>query len=274
MKKIIIAFPGNHYSEPAVDFIKELNKVEPVLVTGVFLPVYDFSKLWLFTDAFSGQSYLPDIEDSEDEKKEENIKRFISYFTKAGIEYKIHEDTSELSVYSLVEESRFADLMVVSCEKFYEYMGTDSSNPSLRDTLHRSECPVLLLPEKFNFPSTLVITYDGSASSVYALKQFAYLFPTLTQKESILVYVNPEITPDLPNENYIRELAQTHYKNIRFVKLHDKSKAFFNEWVEGRSDSIVISGSFGRSLSSLLFRSSFISKIITKHHLPIFIAHK
>ena len=274
MKKIIIAFPGNHYSESAVDFIKELNKVEPILVTGVFLPVYDFSKLWLFTDTYSGQSYIPDIEDSEDEKKEENIKRFISFFTKAGIQYKIHEDTSELSVYALVEESRFADLMIVSPEKFYEYMGTDSSNPSLRDTLHRSECPVLLLPEKFNFPSSVVIAYDGSASSVFAIKQFAYLFPTFTEKESFLVYANKEETADLPKENNIRELAQVHYKNIRFVKLHDKSKEFFNEWVEGRKDSIVISGSFGRSLSSQLFKGSFISKIITKHHIPIFIAHK
>ena len=60
---------------------------------------------------------------------------------------------------------------------FYENIGIHSSYDYLKDVLHDVACPVLLVPEKFDFPESVILAYDGSEESVYAIKQFAYLFP-------------------------------------------------------------------------------------------------
>src|SRR2546423_6349534 len=124
MKKIIIAFTGNHFSISAFEFIKKINQLQPVLVTGVFLPQYDFSNLWLFTEPISGQSFIPEIEEDEEEKRQNNMEKFAALCKLADIQYKIHEDSRQLSVSALIDESRFADLLIINSEKFYEYMGT------------------------------------------------------------------------------------------------------------------------------------------------------
>ena len=40
------------------------------------------------------------------------------------------------------------------------------------------------------------------------------------------------------------------------------------------SNAILVSGSFGRSMFSEMFRKSFVSDVIAEHKLPVFIAHK
>ena len=37
MKKVVIAFDGNHFSEGAFEFVRRLNELQPILLTGVFL---------------------------------------------------------------------------------------------------------------------------------------------------------------------------------------------------------------------------------------------
>ena len=39
MKKILLAFDGTHFSNGAFQFARELNELEPALVTGAFLIV-------------------------------------------------------------------------------------------------------------------------------------------------------------------------------------------------------------------------------------------
>src|SRR5437763_15258606 len=126
MKKILIAFAGKRSSKSTLEFIKKLNEVQPLLATGLFLPEYDLSKIWVFSDPVSGQSYIPDIGDGTVTKKVNSRKKFEEYCEKEGIRYKMHMDTGQITVPAIVEESRFADLLIINNEKFYEYMGSDA----------------------------------------------------------------------------------------------------------------------------------------------------
>ena len=38
MKKILIAFDGTHFSDGAFEFARRVNELQPILLTGVFLP--------------------------------------------------------------------------------------------------------------------------------------------------------------------------------------------------------------------------------------------
>jgi hypothetical protein len=272
MKKILLVFDGTHFSEGALEFVRELNDRQPLLLTGVFLPQADFANFFNYGDAMSAPFYIPVIEVDEEVMKK-NISRFKTVCEKQGIECRVHEDYLDFALPELRKETRFADLLILGSESFYEYIGTRESRDYLQDTLHGVECPVLVVPEKFKFPVTNILCYDGSESSVYAIKHFAYLFPEMTGNPTILIYAKENAVTEIPHEVNIEELVARHFPNLTITKLDLQPGENLREWLAEKEAPIIISGSFGRSLASRLFKKSFASGIINDHRLPVFIAH-
>ena len=222
----------------------------------------------------AGPVYIP-VPDKEDpEALEENIRRFETLCRENSIEYKIHKDYFDFALPELKKETRFADLLIISSENFYNNVGKASPNDYMKEALHHSECPVIIVPEEFQFPKVNILAYDGSESSVYAIKQFAYLFPELCKHETLLVYSSAKDDHEVPEKEQIQELARQHFFKISLLKLDFDPKKHFGKWINENSNAILVSGSFGRSMFSEMFRKSFVSDVIAEHKLPVFIAHK
>ena len=273
MKKIIIPFDGGHFSNGAFSFAKGLQTIRPVLLAGIFLPRIDYARFFFFPTAFSSSAYIPVLEDFSKEDVESNAKQFAQLCKKNFIDYLVYKDLFESPISQLTKETRFADLMIIGGETFYKSAIEYGPHDYLKDALHSTECPVIIVPEEFNFPSHLVLAYDGSASSVFAIKQFAYLFPELCSRTTILVYAGDE-QHNIPEEVRIGELAFRHFKDLTINKLTIDHKHDINNWFGRHKNSLVITGSFGRSGLSELFRRSFIMDVIKEHKTPIFIAHQ
>lgn len=273
MKKVLIVFDGWHFSEGAINFAKRLNDTGPILLTGIFLPSVDYSDAMIYyVGGMVGPIYTPVI-DLDPTVKEKNIQKFRQLCLQYGIEHRVHDLSGGSVLADLSKETRYADLMLLSSELFYENLGEDTSDEYIEETLHRAECPVVLVPEQYDFPLNSIIAFDGSRSSVFALKQFAYLFPQFSNKPALLVHAsakNAEI-PDLP---YIEEYAARHFSELIIFGLDADPKKYFNTWLSTRNNTILVAGSFGRSDISELFRKNFISDVLKEHRLPIFIAHK
>ena len=274
MKKVLLVFDGTRFSEGAFEFTRVINEGQPLLLTGVFLPQADYANFFNYGDAMSAPFYIP-VVDVNEEITKKNISRFKSLCQKQGIECRVHEDYLDFALPELKKETRFADLLIIGSESFYDYIGASESYEYLQDTLHSVECPVLIVPEKFEFPVNNILCYDGSESSVYAIKQFAYLFPDMTKNPTILIYAkgNAEDT-EIPDDLNIEELVARHFPNLTITRLDLKPGKIFREGLTEKEAAIVICGSFGRSLLSRLFKKSFASGIISDHRLPLFIAHK
>jgi nucleotide-binding universal stress UspA family protein len=275
MKKIILAFDGTHFSEGAFEFARRVNELQPVLLTGVFLPQTQLANLWSYADGASiGGSFIPMLEDSESALVQKNIDRFEKLCQGNGIDYRVHKDFFDFAIPELKKESRYADLLILGSETFFENIGTDSPGDYLRDALQDVKCPVLLVPEKFDFPESIILAYDGSDDSVYAIKQFAYLFPELTNRNALLVYANTDAEEDFPDKIQIEELAARHFSNLTLFKLDVRPKKYFSTWIMEKKSAMLVSGSYGRSGLSQLFKKSFVKEVIADHRLPVFIAHK
>ncbi len=273
MKKILLAFDGTHFSTGAFEFARQLNELEPVLVTGAFLPQALAANLWSYADGMSGPMFIPLVEGRDTEVMQENIAKFETLCQKHGIEYRVHEDLFDFALPELKQETRFADVLIIGSEVFYENLG-GKLNEYLQDVLHGSECPVLVVPEKYDFPETIILSYDGSESSVYAIKQFAYLFPELSKKPTLLVYAHEDGKNEFPKQSNIEELAARHYSDLTLMKLDMPPKKYFGTWMENRRSALLVSGSFGRSGVSQLIKKSFISDVIADHRLPVFTTHR
>ena len=274
MRKILLVFDGINFSEGAFEFARHLNEKNPVLVAGVFVPQVNFANLWSYAAAGSGATTIPLIEDEEAKEIEKNIERFRQLCEKHKIEYRVHKDFYDFALPELKKESRFADLIIIGSEKFYANIGGNGPNDYIKNALHDAECPVLIVPEKFKFPENNILSYDGSESSVFALKQFAYLFPEFVGNPSLLVYAKNENENEIPNLEYIEELAARHFPDLTIMKLHFDPKEHISRWISEKQSPILVSGSFGRSSISRAFRKSFIKDVIKDHKCPVFIDHR
>lgn len=276
MKKILLAFNGRHFSEGAVGFAKALNKKSPIMLTGAFLPQVDYASIFsLWGGGATGPLLVPLVESmKESSSVRDNIMRFENFCEKLGIEHSVHEDFEDLAIPTLIRETRFSDLLIIGSETFFHVPGIDDPSEALKDTLHGVECPVIVVPEEFDFPHTNILAYDGSSSSVYAIKQFAYLFPELAINKTLLIHLSEKDDEELPERENIEELASRHFRNLSLTNFEKNSKEHLEKWLAGERDTILVCGAFGRSLFSRMIRKSFVSDIIKQHQIPVFIAHR
>jgi len=272
MKKIILAFTSTNFPEAAFDFALKLNELQPVLLIGAFLPQTLLANLWSYATP-GGEFSIPLIEPEESMLVQQNIKRFEKLCKQNGIDYRVHKDFYDLGLIALEKESGFADLLMLGSEEFYSNNGQTEADDFLAQALHDAKCPVLVVPKHFIFPKNIILSYDGNDESIFAIKQFAYLFPELLNLPALLVYATKNNADNFPEKDNIEELAKEHFKNLSFHKLVAHSKEYFNTWSMENDRPIVVGGSYGRSGLSQLFKKSFMREVIADHHMPVFIAH-
>jgi len=273
MRKIIIAFDGTEYSEGAMKFARQMNYAEKISLTGLFLPQTIFANLWSHADSMSGSVFIPLLEADDAEQINANIDRFREQCNKYGIKHTVRKDFFDFAIPELRKETRFADLVIIGSESFYRHMGHER-NDYLNDTLHSSECPVLVVPESFDYPKSNILAYDGSESAVFAIKQFMYLFPEFQDLPSLLVSVGSSAAEYAQNTEHVRDLVADHFSNLSFVNLALDDKKLFATWISEKKGSILVCGAFGRSILSQLFRQSFVQDLISEHKIPVFISHR
>lgn len=273
MKKILLSFDGNHFSPAAFEFARNMNTYEPILLTGVFLPPADFTGAHSYSYVGNAAYLVPLVENRDPKLIQESIDKFEEQCLQNGIEFRVHQDSSAYALQELKKESRFADLMIIGSEKFYENLGLETPNDYLKDALHNTECPVIVTPENVLFPESVVLAYDGSKSSVYAIRSFAALFPQLCHKKTILLYAEQKPGEGIPQEKLIREFATNHFNDIIFHEMDADPKKYLNTWLSEIEKPILVSGAYGRSGLSQTFRRSFITNVVERHSVPVFIAH-
>lgn len=268
MKKIILAFDGTNFSEGAFEFARRLCLLQPALLTGVFLPQVTMANLWSYAKASVKPQSILMLEENESQLVLEHIDRFEKLCQSNHIEYRVHRDFYDFAMPELKKESHYADVLILGSDVFF-----NGGDDYLRDALRHVECPVLLVPEQFTFPESIILAYDGSENSIYALKQFAYLFPELTGLPTVLVYA-AEYKSDFPDKILIEELVARHYSNLTLLKLDADPRKYFEAWLLEKKSTLVVSGAYGRSGLSQLFKKSFVKSIINDSHLPVFVAHR
>lgn len=271
MKKILLTYNGKEFSNGIFEFARQLNSRQPVFITGVFIPELVYANLWVTGD-IPIPTYFP-VSDEADEDVQAAMNQFEASCRQHNIAHRLHKDYADLPQAELLEESRFADVLVISSEKFYQSFAKEELNPNLRDLLHTAECPVIVVPEQFQFPNKNILFYDGSASSVFAIKQFAYLFPELCDNETLIIYSSTDADKRLPHETYIEELATQHFKNLTFSKLHSAKNEIPGR-ISQEEGVILVGGAFGRSGFSETLRKSYMQDLINLHKYPVFIAHR
>jgi len=271
MKKVIFLCDGDNYSQGAFQFLKMMNAQEPVFVKGIFFTPVDYEQL-------INLSYMPlaapyeKMKSAEVAEVSKSQEQFNKDFSTAGIRFTMSEKNGEWNKEQIVKESRYADCILISEELFCSQTLDTQPNFFMQELLRGSECPVIVVPEKFKAPESLVFAFDGKKESVFAMKQFTYLFPGYLDLPAQFVYFNNE-GKSLPDEDLLQEYARWHVNAIGSDSLQFDPRKHFGTWLEDKKTPFLITGSYSRSGFSTLLRPSFADSVIHDHVCPVFIAH-
>ena len=276
MKKILAAFDGTKYSEGASKYAIELAKASHAMLVGVFIQDMRYTS---FTYAYAWDQPFVDftsIEKSQQEEKEKidlNIKLFKRACEDKGVHHKIHLDKG-VPLHELQNESAFSDLIIIDSQTGFFSLGDKNPSTFLKDFLTESYCPVLIVPHHYTFFDKAVLCYDGSPSSVYAIKMFNYLFPELRDLETVVATVNETSSNHLKEGWNFKDLIQLHYKNSDYMVMKGNAEEELITYLKTSGEhAVVVMGAYGRSAISKLFHQSLSNRVIQEVNVPVFITH-
>jgi hypothetical protein len=272
MKQILIVGAGNHFPQGPFTFLHAIAEYERVHVKGLyFRPVDSFALAAACATSNIGP-YL-ELVDNEKEVIAHHKTLFARQCEQQHIAYCLHGNDSEWDKDLFIRESRFADFILISGEYFYTEAGEPQPNHQLREVMHYAECPVLVIPENVTTIQHIFMAYDGSRESLYAIKQFCYLFPYLIDLPTEMVYFHKGPYHTIPNQENLKQFTSLKFDAMGYTNIHFDVDEYSATWISEKKNALLVSGSFGRSALSYINKRSFAEDIIHDHQLPVFIAH-
>jgi len=279
MEKILLALDPANVHRNTVDFACFIARLTHSRLTGVFLEnlLAEDRPLLQGTAAGPGpaaqtHATLPTGNEAPYLVTEEIIRNFKDSCHWRSVSALTHRDRG-VPIEEIVEESRFADLLIIDAETSFSRKNEPLPARFVKDVLQGSECPVIIAPYSFDSIDDIIFAYNGSSSSVFAIKQFTHLFPQLRQKKVTVVNVRSNEETAIEDQFKMKEWLQQHYDEMEFkILAGDPSDELFGFLIE-RKNSIVVMGAYGRSMLSRFLKPSHARLIVKTVNLPIFIAH-
>ena len=208
--------------------------------------------------------------------KKETIKNNIHLFKEGCISNEVINDIYsdyEVSVDELISESRFADMIVVDAALSLGSFSSPAPSEIVKNILNKANCPVIISPLSFDEIDELIFTYNGSLSSIFAIKQFTYLFPEYFDKRVTVVQVNKDGIWHHKDKEKLKEWLKNHYSDIHFLVLEGKTESELMTFLFRRKNMFIIMGAYSRNALSQFFNESTAEILIKTLTQPIFITH-
>jgi nucleotide-binding universal stress UspA family protein len=178
-----------------------------------------------------------------------------------------------LEINELLKESRFSDLIIIDPTISFENRFEGIPSVFVEQLLKRTECPVIVAPESFDVCEEIIFAYDGSKSSMFAIRQFTNLFPELRNVKLTVLEVGDENNRFITEMDRLAEWLKNYYSNVDYKLLYGRPKDELFGYLLEKQKAIVVMGAFGRTMLSSLLSKSNAELILKALNLPVFISH-
>lgn len=190
------------------------------------------------------------------------------------MEYTVHHDRN-IAIHDLKHESIYADLLIIDSKETLTHYTEKLPTRFIRDLLGDSQCPVLIVPQKYKTIDKIILLYDGEPSSVHAIKMFSYLLPQLKHLDTEVISVKPvNSILHLPDNKLMKEFMKRHYPNAKYTVMKGWAEDEIVKHLKQTSENaLVVMGAYRRGTVSRWFRESMADSLMKEVKLPLFIAH-
>jgi hypothetical protein len=111
--------------------------------------------------------------------------------------------------------------------------------------------PVVVAPESFEGIDEIVLAYNGSSSSVFAIKLFSYLFPQLSDKKVSIIQVSDNGKWNEKEKDKLAEWLKDHYHRFDFISLKGEADTALFDYLWKRKNVFLVMG----ALEEAVFRN-------------------
>lgn len=278
MKNILLAINPEKPSIPCMQFGCYLAQLTQSRLTAVFVGKHLADKSPALKTVF-GVPYVETIvaSDLPGYAQHEGMRAiYMETFTKIcedrGVRHSINQDL-DYPLDGLIAESRFADLLVIARDTCLEEKMGQSPSDFVKDIIAAAECPVMVAPITFTDIDQIVLAYDESRSSAFAVKQFSYLFPEIDELKLTMLHVNESENENEIQRKKLSHWLSAHYNCAVFKTMTGKASTELYKYLYNKKKVLVIMGSYGRNALSTLLSPSTADSLLETLDLPFFFAH-
>jgi len=277
MNKIVAAFDGLKFSEGTKSYSIEMAKQEDTHLVGVFLDDFTYTSYKIYDLIRSkgvAEDKLKRLDAEDEETRKKASVKFEQACRKAGINYSIHHDRS-IALRELLHESIYSDLLIIDAKETFTHYTQKVPTRFIRELLGDVQCPVLLVPSRYKPVEKVLLLYDGSPTSVYAVKMFCYLLPQCTKLPAEVISVkNMSKDMHLPDNRLMKEFMKRHFPQAAYTVRKGIPEEEILDIVKGQQENVmVVLGAYRRGEVSRWFRASMADKLMKGVKVPLFIAH-
>lgn len=215
------------------------------------------------------------MQQQDQDIRQRSIAIFDSACKKAGLNYTIHHDKN-FALDELLKESIYSDLLVIGAGETFNHYKEMVPSAFIRHVLVAAQCPVLVVPDKYQAIERIMLLYDGKPSSVFAIKMFNYMMPWMREmKTEIITIHDPKDRPEFPDDPLIKEFIKCHYPNAIYTLLKGDPQEQIPAYLKTTApESMIVMGAYERNQVSRWFKTSMADILINELAAPVFIAHQ
>ena len=278
MENILLAIDANNIAMSALDFACYLGRLTHSKVTGVFLERGDAYESAV-SKGLQGRRYFNwqvDKSSPQVAEKIDSIEAGIAIFKEAcarrAVQYTIYRYRG-VPAAEMLAESQYADIIVTDAATSFSKVLEGTPTNFVRDVLTNAECPVIIAPENFEGVDRIIFAYDGSASSVFAIKQFTYLFPEFADKNVTVFHVNEDLELGEEEKWKLAGWLRNRYRAIDFETVAGSACNELFSYLLLKKNVFIVLGAYGRNSFSQFCKNSHADILMKTIAQPIFIAH-
>jgi uncharacterized protein (DUF1778 family) len=113
---------------------------------------------------------------NDDETRKKSVELFKQACQDAQVNFSIQHDKN-IAYKEIIHESLYSDLLILNSKETFTNYEEKTPSRFIKNILEDIQCPVILVPEKFNVIEKIILLYDGTPASIFAIKMFNYIFP-------------------------------------------------------------------------------------------------
>ena len=266
MKPILVVFNGINVPWHILNFAINIAKMHSSQILGLFLRdqeiIYPFPNDLSFTEVDFTRGTVTE-ENAIIESK--NITTFENQCKAAGVDCLVEKD---VFLEELVTKSTEAQLVIAdTTPDFQKY--------SLNDILKNAHCPVCLVSLNTPVVEKVILLYDGSASSKFAIEKYNEQFPEWASLPTTVLSINPPAGNTKEIDDFSQSFIPQHFSAVNKTELHGNLKSELVNYLQNNETNVlVVMGAFGRSAISRLFHRSLSNIILEETKVSLFTSHK
>jgi hypothetical protein len=277
MKKLLALF--HEKSAATSSSVLDVAKAGPFELDGIFLQErkssIDFQYPLLNDISVVQSSFFDDRTERENMEIEKHKLRLIKHeFAAEGLPFEtgcLHES----SLRKLVEVSAGADLMMFDANmNLSEYLHTPM-NVSMEDVLVKASCPLYLFTKQEATVQKVILAYDGSPSSLYAIRMYRNLFRGWKNLPTVLLSLNITGTQPKHNRQMLDDGLRKHFGHFDTETQDGELRVELVNYIQQQTaDVLVVTGCEGGEALSRKFHRNLGSIVLKQTRASVFITHQ